>query len=44
MRLVIVVPLLEEIFWRGFLLRYLIHQDFMRVPFGTFRWGSFSAS
>jgi len=42
-RLVIVVPLLEEIFWRGFLLRYLIHPDFMRVPFGTFRWPSFGA-
>ena len=42
-RLVVVVPLLEEIFWRGFLLRYFIHQDFRRVPFGTFRWGAFSA-
>jgi CAAX prenyl protease-like protein len=42
-RLVVVVPLLEEIFWRGFLLRYLIHHDFMRVPFGTFRWSSFCA-
>ncbi len=34
-RLVIVVPLLEEIFWRGFLLRYLIREDFEKVPFGT---------
>jgi CAAX prenyl protease-like protein len=41
LRLVLVVPLLEEIFWRGFLLRYLIHHDFTKVPFGTFRWGAF---
>jgi CAAX prenyl protease-like protein len=41
-RLVIIVPLLEEIFWRGFLLRYLISQDFTRVPFGAFSWKSFA--
>ena len=41
LRLVVVVPLLEEIFWRGFLLRYLIKEDFMKVPFGTFSWLSF---
>lgn len=40
-RLVIVVPLLEEIFWRGFLLRYLIRERFLEVPFGTFSWQSF---
>jgi uncharacterized protein len=42
-RLVIVVPLLEEIFWRGFLLRYLIGENFTQVPFGQFQWGSFGA-
>lgn len=36
-RLVIVVPLLEEIFWRGFLMRYLINERFSSVAFGTFR-------
>ena len=36
LRLVIVVPLLEEIFWRGFLLRFLINEDFEAVPFGTY--------
>jgi CAAX prenyl protease-like protein len=41
-RLVVVVPLLEEIFWRGFLLRYLIRDDFTQVPFGTFTWKSFA--
>lgn len=42
-RLVIVVPLLEEIFWRGFLMRYLIKEDFTSVRFGTASLASFSA-
>lgn len=42
LRLVLVVPLLEEIFWRGFLLRYLIREPFDAVPFGTFSWRSFA--
>ena len=40
-RLVIVVPFVEEIFWRGFLLRWLIDSDFTRVPLGKFQWKSF---
>lgn len=40
-RLVIVVPFLEEIFWRGFLMRYLINEKFTTIPFGTFQWKSF---
>ena len=43
LRLVIVVPFLEEIFWRGFLLRYLVREDFERVPMGAFTWLSFGA-
>lgn len=35
-RLVIVVPLVEEIFWRGFLQRYLISEAFTKVPFGKY--------
>jgi len=35
-RTAIVVPLLEELFWRGFLLRYLIKDDFEAVPFGEY--------
>lgn len=42
LRLIVVVPLLEEIFWRGYLLRYLIHEDFTRVAMGTFSWLSFA--
>ena len=37
-RLVVVVPFLEEVFWRGFLLRYLVKENFVAVPFGTFTW------
>jgi CAAX prenyl protease-like protein len=40
-RLVIVVPFMEEIFWRGFLLRYFINSDFERVEIGAFSWLSF---
>ena len=43
MRLVVVVPLLEEIFWRGFLMRDLIRQDFEKVPMGAFSPFSFLA-
>ena len=41
LRIAVVVPFVEEIFWRGFLLRYLIKDDFASVPFGTFSWLSF---
>lgn len=36
-RLVLVVPLVEEIFWRGFLMRLLTDMDgdYWQVPFGT---------
>lgn len=40
-RLVVIVPLIEEIFWRGFLMRYLVNEDFTRVPVGAFQWRSF---
>lgn len=43
LRLVIVVPLVEEIFWRGFLMRWLIDskEPWHKVPVGTFSWKSF---
>ena len=41
-RLVLIVPLVEEIFWRGFLLRWLIDVNFTKVPFGKFEWKSFA--
>jgi CAAX prenyl protease-like protein len=42
LRLVVAVPLVEEIFWRGFLLRWFVRDEFTSVPFGTFQWKSFS--
>ncbi len=42
LRLVVVVPLVEEIFWRGFLLRYLINERFTGVEIGAFSWVSFA--
>ena len=33
---VIVVPLTEELFWRGFLIRWLVKDDFKGVPVGRF--------
>lgn len=42
--LALVVPLMEEVFWRGFLLRYLVNTDFERVPVGTFTPVSFVIS
>ena len=42
LRLVVVVPLVEEIFWRGFFLRIVIAEKFEALPFGTFSWLSFA--
>jgi len=39
----LVVPIMEEIFWRGFLMRYLIKEDFEQVPLGTYAPFSFIA-
>lgn len=38
---VLVVPLMEELFWRSFLIRYIIDKKFDTVPLGTFTWISF---
>ena len=29
-----VVPVIEELFWRSFLIRWIIDNDFLRVPIG----------
>lgn len=41
---VLVVPVMEELFWRSFLLRYMIDNNFQSVPLGRFTWGSFVIS
>ena len=40
----LVVSVMEELFWRSFLLRYLINPDFRQVPIGTFTWASLDIS
>ncbi len=37
-----VVPLMEELFWRSFCLRYFISNEFKKVPIGQFTWVSFA--
>jgi CAAX prenyl protease-like protein len=40
----IVVPLMEELFWRSFLIRWVGNPDFEKVAFGTFTLASFVAA
>jgi len=35
-RAVLIVPVVEELFWRGWLMRWLIKSDFQSVPVGTY--------
>ncbi|HUS06231.1 MAG TPA: CAAX prenyl protease-related protein, partial [Bryobacteraceae bacterium] len=35
-RAIILVPIIEELFWRGFLMRWLIATDFRKVPMGAY--------
>jgi hypothetical protein len=41
LRAVIVVPIVEELFWRGWLMRWMILPDFERVPLGAYSAVSF---
>lgn len=40
----VVVPIMEEIFWRSFLIRYIISADFISVPLGKHTTPSFLIS
>lgn len=40
-RAVLIVPIVEELFWRAWMMRWLINSDFQRVPLGTYRRGAF---
>ena len=42
--LALVVPLLEEVFWRGFLVRWFIDERFETVPEGAWNWPGFAAT
>src|SRR5208283_5653337 len=35
---VLVVPLMEELFWRSFLMRWIEQRDFLAVPPGSVSW------
>ena len=35
-RAVVIVPVIEELFWRGWVMRWLIDRDFWRVPLGAY--------
>jgi CAAX prenyl protease-like protein len=39
---VLVVPVMEELFWRAFLIRWVEAENFKSVPVGTFGWRSFA--
>jgi uncharacterized protein len=41
---VIVVPVMEELFWRAFLIRWLVNEDFKNVAVGTFTGLSFAVT
>ncbi|MBI5684958.1 MAG: CAAX prenyl protease-related protein [Verrucomicrobia bacterium] len=41
---VLVVPVMEELFWRGWMIRWLVKPDFRSVPLGTFSWESFGVT
>jgi CAAX prenyl protease-like protein len=38
---VALVPVVEELFWRGWLMRWWIHRNFLTVPLGTYRPAAF---
>ncbi len=37
----LIVPVFEELFWRSFVLRYIVNPKFENVPLGKFTWMSF---
>jgi len=41
LRAVLIVPVIEELFWRGWLMRWIANPDFRKVPLGTFDARSF---
>ena len=41
LRASIIVPIVEELFWRGWMMRWLINPDFEKVPLGAYAAGAF---
>ena len=40
-RAVVIVPIVEELFWRAWLMRWIIKPDFWEVPLGTYALNAF---
>jgi CAAX prenyl protease-like protein len=40
-RAVVIVPIIEELFWRAWLMRWIIDQDFQKIPLGKYTAQSF---
>ena len=40
-RAAVLVPIIEELFWRGWLMRWLVNSDFQKVSLGTYTASSF---
>lgn len=41
LRAFLLVPIIEELFWRGWLMRWLDNPDFEKVPFGRYAFSAF---
>ena len=41
-RTAVLVPIIEELFWRAWLMRWLISPQFEKVPLGTYQFGAFA--
>ena len=41
MRAVIIVPIVEELFWRGWMMRWLVSSQFQKLPLGVYTASSF---
>lgn len=37
----VLVPIFEELFWRGWMMRWLIHKEFLKVPLGYYSASAF---
>lgn len=40
-RAVVIVPIVEELFWRAWLMRWLVNEDFEKIPLGKYTAWSF---
>jgi uncharacterized protein len=41
---ILIVPVMEELFWRAFMIRWLVNEDFKNLPLGVYTFQSFAAT